>query len=109
MPPAERQVLTAPDAVARAAAAFAPEPEIAWMLRQPRDVRRSFADEVFGQPDEERKQELWMLQQPRRIRASYVEHVLKRMDDPPRDQIWMLLQDDATCRSYARFVLLGED
>ena len=109
MPPAERQVLTAPDAIARAAAAFAPEPEIAWMLRQSRDVRRSFADEVFGRPDEERLQELWMLEQPRHLRESYVEDVLKQMDDPPRDQIWMLLQDDATCRSYARFVLRGED
>ena len=108
MPPAERQVLTAPDTIARAAAALEPEPEIAWMLRQPRDVRRSFADEVFGKPDEERLQELWMLQQPRHLRESYVEHVLKRMPDPPREQIWMLLQDDATCRSYAKFVLLGE-
>ena len=109
MPPAERQVLTAPDRIARAAAAFAPEPEIAWMLRQPRDVRRSFADEVYGQPDEEAKQELWMLQQPRSVRESYVEHVLMRMDEPPRDEIWMLTRDDATIRSYVRFVLLGED
>ena len=109
MPPAERQVLTAPDAVARAAAAFAPEPEIAWMLRQPRSVRRSFAEEVFGRPDEARLQEIWMLQQPRRIRESYVEQVLKRRPEPPRDQIWMLLRDDETCRSYVRFVLLGED
>ena len=109
MPPAERQVLTAPDAIARAAAAFAPEPEIAWMLRQPRDVRRSFADEVFGRPDEEERQERWMLEQPRHVRESYVEDVLKQLPDPPRDQIWMLLQDDALCRSYVTFVLLGED
>ena len=109
MPPAERQVLTAPDAIARAAAAFAPEPEIAWMLRQPRDVRRSFADEVFGREDEEVRQEQWMLEQPRHVRESYVENVLKQLPDPPRDQIWMLLQDDALCRSYVRYVLLGED
>ena len=109
MAPAERQILTGPDAIARAAAAVTPDPEAAWMLRQPRDVRRSFAEEVFGRPDEELRQQVWMLHRPRPLRESFVEHVLLKEPRPPRDQIWMLLRDDATCRSYARYVLLGED
>lgn len=105
----ERQILTAPDAVARAAAAVAPEREQRWMLRQPRAVRRSFAEEVFGRPDEEARQEAWMLRQPREVRRSYVEHVLLKQPDPPRTTVWMLCQDDATCRSYAAYVLDGDD
>ena len=106
---AERQILTAPDAVARAAAPMAPDPEQRWMLRQSRDVRRSFADEVFGQPDEERLQQAWMLRQPREIRESFARHVLMKAPEPQREMIWMLFQDDATCRSYAAYVLEGDD
>jgi hypothetical protein len=109
MSAAERQILTAPDAVAKAAAPLAPDPEQRWMLKQPRELRRSFADEVFGRPDEEERQEVWMLHQPYEVRESFAREVL--MDDPeaPREMIWMLLQDDDTCRSYARYVLLGQD
>ncbi|HEX8123759.1 MAG TPA: hypothetical protein VF549_21090 [Solirubrobacteraceae bacterium] len=109
---AERQILVAPDAVARAAAPLAPDPEARWMLRQPRPVRRSFADEVFGREDEEARQQAWMLRQPRELRESFVEHVLRKQDPEPREEIWMLLQDDAVCESYVREVLepgLGED
>jgi len=106
---AERQILLAPEAIARAAAAMAPDPESAWMLRQPRDLRRSFAEEVFGREDEALRQQVWMLHQPREIRRSFVEHVLLKLRPPPREQIWMLAQDDELCRSYARYVLLGED
>ena len=106
---AERQILTAPDAIARAAAPMAPEPEQRWMLKQPRDLRRSFADEVFGQPDEEVRQQVWMLHQPRDVRASFAREVLMRADRPEREMIWMLHQDDEACRSYARYVLEGDD
>jgi hypothetical protein len=109
MSAAERQILTAPDAVAKAAGAMAPEPEQRWMLRQPRDLRRSFAEEVFGRPDEELRQQVWMLQQDRETRESFARHVLMKADEPPREMIWMLFQDDATCRSYARYVLEGDD
>ena len=109
MPPAERQILVAPDAIARAAASMAPDRESAWMLRQPRHLRRSFADEVFGRPDEDLRQQVWMLHQSLEVRESFVEHVLLRQTDPPRDQIWMLLREDHECLSYARYVLLGED
>ena len=106
---AERQVLTAPDAIARAAAAMAPDAEQRWMLRQSRDVRRSFAEEVFGQPDEEFQQQVWMLNQPRKIRESFAKHVLEKDPDAPREMLWMLRQSDEICRSYATFVLLEED
>lgn len=106
---AEKQVLLAPDVVARAAAPLAADREQRWMLRQPKAVRESFAHEVFGQPDEERLQEIWMLHQPREVRESYVRHVLSKDPDAPREMLWMLRQDDEICRSYARFVLLGQD
>ena len=72
----ERRVLTAPDAVARAAARFAPDREQRWMLSQPRAVRRSFAEEVFGRPDAELRQQVWMLRQPESVRESYIANVL---------------------------------
>lgn len=102
---AERQVLTAPDVVARAAAAVAPDPEQRWMLKQPRALRRSYADEVLGRPDEEERAEAWMLQQPRKVRLSYLEEVVAHQPDVPAEQRWMLRQDDAVCRSYVREVL----
>ena len=74
--PTELRVLTAPDPVARAAARFAPEREQRWMLCQPRAVRRSFAEEVFGRPDAGLRQQVWMLRQPREVRESYIENVL---------------------------------
>ena len=106
---AEKQILRAPDVVARPDAPLAPDREQQWMLRQPRRVRESFADEVFGREDEEQRQEVWMLFQPLDIRQSYASEVLAYDPATPREMVWMLRQDDATCRSYARFVLLGED
>jgi hypothetical protein len=72
----EQRVLTAPGPVARAAARMAPEPEQRWLLCQPRAVRRSFAEEVFGQPDEARRQQIWMLRQAKAVRESYIREVL---------------------------------
>jgi len=76
VPSTEHRVLTAPDAVARAAARFAPDPAQRWMLCQPRAIRRSFAAEVFGQPDADLRQQVWMLRQPEAVRESYIEDVL---------------------------------
>lgn len=73
----ERQILTAPDVVARAAAAAVTDPRQRWMLRQPRAVRRSYADEVLGRPDEDRLAEAWMLLQADDVRHSYVAEVLE--------------------------------
>lgn len=105
---AERQILTSPDVVARAAAAFAPEPEQRWMLRQSRDLRCAFADEVLGKPDEERLAQAWMLQQPRALRLSFLDEVVSKKSDAGPEQAWMLRQSDDVCRSFAREVLLGE-
>jgi hypothetical protein len=105
---AERQILVAPDAVARAAASLAPDAEARWMLRQPRALRRSFAEEVFGREDEERLQQAWMLRQPRPVRESFVEHVLLKRDPVPLERVWMLRQADEVCESYVREVLLAE-
>jgi len=106
---AEKQLLLAPDVFARAAAPLAPEREQQWMLRQPRRVRASFAEEVFGREDEQRRQQVWMLHQPLEVRRSFARDVLAHDPATPREMLWMLRQDDAVCRSYARFVLLGAD
>ena len=101
----ERAILTAPAAVARTAAYAATEPEQRWMLRQPREVRRSFADEVFGRPDAEARQEIWMLRQPRAVRESFIKQVLRDQDPLPRQSIWMLRQTDKVRESFVRDVL----
>ena len=76
----ERRILTAPAPIARAAARVAALPEQRWILMQPREVRRSFADEVLGQPDEERRQQIWMLRQTKDVRESYIADVLLAAD-----------------------------
>jgi hypothetical protein len=104
---AERSILTAPAPVARAAALGAREPEQRWMLTQPREVRRSFAEEVFGREDADLRQEVWMLRRPRAVRESFIEHVLLPQDPPPLQEIWMLRQTDKVRESYVREVLLA--
>jgi hypothetical protein len=104
----ERSILTAPGPVARAAALAAREPEQRWMLTQPREVRRSFAEQVFGRPDAEERQEVWMLRQPRAVRESFIENVLERLDPPPLQEMWMLRQPDRVRESYIRDVLERE-
>ena len=80
----ERSILTGPNALAKTAAYATAEPEQRWMLRQPREVRRSFADEVFGRPDATERQEIWMLRQPKAVRESFIRDVLE-LEDPPLD------------------------
>jgi hypothetical protein len=101
----ERSILLAPNAVAKTAAYAANEPEQRWMLRQPRDVRRSFAEEVFGRPDATERQEIWMLHQPKAVRESFIREVLGRQDPPPHQAIWMLRQPDKVRHSFVREVL----
>ena len=109
MPPAERQVLMAPDVVARAAAAVAPDRNAAWMLRQPRSLRQSFAEEVLRAPDRELAEQIWMLRQPLDVRLSYLESVVAYDPSTPREQVWMLRQSDEVCASYIDEVLLGQE
>lgn len=74
-PELELRVLTAPDPIARAAARFAPDPEQAWMLRQPRALRRSFAEQAHGRG--ELAEQIWMLRQSDAVRESYIREVLE--------------------------------
>lgn len=76
----DRKILMGPDWVARAAAGAVKDPRQRWMLRQPRGVRRSYAAEVHGGPDEDRRAERWMLLQPDAVRRSFIDEVLS---DPP--------------------------
>ena len=78
----EERILTAPGPVARAAANLAPEPEQRWLLCQPRDVRRSYAEQVLGRPDEELQRQVWMLRQNSAVRESYIREVLLADDRP---------------------------
>jgi hypothetical protein len=103
--PAERAILTAPAAVAKTAAYATSDPEQRWMLRQPREVRLSFAEEVLGRPDAAERQEVWMLRQPRAVRESFIQQVLAHQDPPPRQAIWMLRQTDKIRESFIRQVL----
>jgi hypothetical protein len=53
--------------------------EEAWMLRQSRDVRRSYAEAVLdGNGDLGVLTEIWMLRQPKHVRESYIREVLER-------------------------------
>ena len=101
----QRSILTAPAPVARAAARAARAPEQRWMLTQPREVRRSFAEEVFGREDATERQEIWMLLQPKAVRESFIRQVLLREDPPPLQSIWMLRQTDQIRESFVREVL----
>lgn len=101
----ERSILTAPGPVARTAARAARDPEQRWMLMQPREVRRSFAAEVFGRPDAAERQEAWMLRQRKAVRESFVKQVLLLEDPPPLQSIWMLRQPDKVRESFVREVL----
>ena len=109
MPSAERQVLLAPDVIAKAAARMAPLPEQRWMLGRPRSLRKSFADEVFDRPDEELRQQAWMLQQDDETRESFIRDVLEKQRPVARDQIWMLRQPAEVRESFVREVLLADD
>ena len=108
MPSAERQVLLAPDVVAKQAARLAQLPEQRWMLRQARRIRKHFADEVFDHDQEEVRQQIWMLGQDDEIRQSFIEHVLERQDPRPHQEIWMLRQPRAVRESFVREVLEPE-
>lgn len=75
---AERAVLTGPAWLARAAAAAVADAERRWLLRRPRAVRRSFADEVLAAGGGTRTaMERWLLLAGDEVRASYVREVLE--------------------------------
>lgn len=71
-----RAVLLGPDAVARAAASLDADPQRRWLLRRPREVRRSFAEEVIDAGGSRRQQERWLLLQDKATRESFVTEVI---------------------------------
>jgi hypothetical protein len=74
----QKQVLLGPAPLRRAAAARVQTAEEAWMLRQPRLVRRTYAAQVLdGRGDIGLLTEMWMLRQPDEVRDSYIEEVLQ--------------------------------
>jgi hypothetical protein len=76
LPPGARAVLLAPGAVTRALAQVDDDPERRWMLRLPRDVRRSYVHDVLDAGGGRREQERWLLLQSDAVRRSYVDEVL---------------------------------
>jgi hypothetical protein len=77
-----RAVLLAPDAVARAAASRESDPQRRWLLRRPREVRRSFVDEVIDRGGTRRLQERWLLLQDEPTRMSFVAEVIDATSSP---------------------------
>ena len=74
----QKRVLLGPAPLRRAAAARVLRAEEAWMLRQPRDVRRSYAANVLDRRgDLGVLTEIWMLRQPEHVRESYIREVLE--------------------------------
>ena len=70
----QKRILLGPAPLRRAAAARAMRREEAWMLRQSRSVRISYADHVL---DAKGDPEVWMLRQPEDVRESYISEVLQ--------------------------------
>ena len=102
LPPGARAVLLGPDVVARAIAARERDPQRRWLLRRPRDVRRSFLEEVV---DDGAHEERWMLLADGETRESYVREVLEAAAEPDRQAIWLLRQADKVRRSYVEQVI----
>jgi hypothetical protein len=71
-----RSILLAPGAVAKAVALAANTNQERWMLGQPREVRRSYVEEVLDRPNDPHAQERWMLRQSDQVRLSYIRDVL---------------------------------
>src|SRR6185295_10902756 len=100
-----RPILLAPAAVAKAAALGTSKREHRWMLAQPREVRRSYVEDVLDRPDDPTAEERWMLLQTDRVRLSYVRDVLSYDHAAPPERAWMLKQSRTVRTSYVREVL----
>jgi hypothetical protein len=103
---AARRVLLAPGAIARAAAALGiASREQRWMLRQSREVRGSYVEQVVDRADDPHAEERWMLAQTDAIRLSYVDDVLAHDPAAAPERAWMLRQTRKVRQSYVREVL----
>lgn len=105
LPPGARQVLLAPGTLARALAAADDDPERRWMLRLPRDVRRSFVAEVIDRGADRRGQERWLLSQSDEVCRSYADDVLSRRPEADPAEAWLLRQPMEVRASFVRDVL----
>ncbi len=105
LPPGARQVLLAPGTLARALAAADDDPERRWMLRLPRDVRRSFVAEVIDAGADRRGQERWLLSQTDEVCRSYADEVLARRPDADPAEAWLLRQPAPVRASFVAEVL----
>ena len=100
-----RTILLAPNAVAKAAALGTGKREERWMLAQPREVRRSYVENVVDGAEDPHAQERWMLLQTDAVRLSYVKNVLSHDRTAPPERAWMLKQSRPVRTSYVREVL----
>ncbi|HEX4106589.1 MAG TPA: hypothetical protein VHX88_00555 [Solirubrobacteraceae bacterium] len=100
----EREILLAPDLLARAAASAVSGRAERWMLTQPRRVRASYVREVLDRGGGQHAQVTWMLRQGEGVRASYLRDVAA-FDGSPPEVRWMLRQSDAVRESYITEVL----
>ena len=100
-----RTILLAPNALAKAAAFGTGKREERWMLAQPREVRRSYVENVVDRAEDPHAQERWMLLQTDAVRLSYVKNVLSHDRTAPPERAWMLKQSRPVRTSYVREVL----
>jgi hypothetical protein len=101
-----RELMLAPDLVARAAAPAAKRLAERWMLTQPRAVRRSYVFDVLDPGGGEREQRIWMLRQADAVRQSYLRQVATPEGAKP-EVFWMLRQPEAVRASFVRDVMGG--
>ncbi|MCW3015750.1 MAG: hypothetical protein JWO02_2842 [Solirubrobacterales bacterium] len=101
----ERELLLAPDMVARLAAAAAPDREQRWMLAQGREIRRSYLRDVVDRGDDDLARQRWMLRQSDAVRESYLLVLAAGPGGAPPELAWMLRQPAAVRESYVREVL----
>jgi hypothetical protein len=99
-----REIMLAPDLIARTAASATSGLAEQWMLCQPRAVRRSYVYQVLDAGGGERRQRVWMLRQSAAVRESYLREVARVQGSGPEVE-WMLSQPDEVRESFVRDVL----
>jgi len=86
LPTLDKAVLQSPNTVARAAASRTQDSEKRWLLRQAREVRKSYVREVLGCSDQPNAAEIWMLRRSKPVRESYIREVLGADQSEPQSR-----------------------
>jgi hypothetical protein len=74
----EKNVLTGPDFIAKAARATTSDPQAKWLLGQPGPVRESYVHDVLDQKgDRDLLSTAWLLRQEDSVRQSYINEVVQ--------------------------------